>query len=286
VSDDQLPRTIDLRHLGRPGALGAHLHDGWIVDPGPESTIDALLEGLGDEVPKGILLTHIHFDHGGATGVLAERFPDAEIWVHERGARHIVDPTRLVRSARGVFGEHFDRLWGKVIPVPQERLTVLAGGETIGPWRVAYTPGHAQHHVSYLHEPTGVAFTGDVTGIRIQGGPAIPPTPPPDIDPPLWHASIATVADWKPTALAYMHFGVTSEDVEAHLADVDEALTRFTEVSRTLDEPAMTAFVRQWVLDRSPAELEQTYYAAGPFEGTHGGLARYWDQVAAGRLLA
>lgn len=282
MSDD-LPRTIDLRHLGVRNALGAHVHDGWIVDPGPESTIAQLLEGLGDETPRGILLTHIHFDHAGAAGALAARFPDVEIWVHERGARHLVDPTRLLRSARGVFGEHFDRLWGEVVPVPADRLRVLEGGERIGPWRVAYTPGHAQHHVSYLHEPTGVAFTGDVTGIRIGGGPAIPPTPPPDIDPPQWHASIARISAWEPRALAYMHFGVTADDVAAHLADVDEALARFTEESRTADAAQLTEFVREWVRSRAGEELMASYDAAGPFAGSHGGLARYWQQVAAGR---
>ncbi len=285
VSHD-LPRTIDLMHLGVPHALGAHVHDGWIVDPGPQRTVDRLLEALGDEEPRGILLTHIHFDHAGATGELAARFPDAEIWVHERGARHIADPTRLVASARGVFGEAFDHLWGEVVPVPADRLRVLSGGETIGPWRVAYTPGHAKHHVAYLHEPTGVAFTGDVAGIRIDGGPAIPPTPPPDIDPPTWHRSIATVAAWKPRALAYMHFGVTSTDVEAHLADIDEALTRFTEQARTADNDAMTAFVREWVAARTDEDTVGSYYAAGPFEGNHGGLARYWQQVDEGKLSA
>jgi glyoxylase-like metal-dependent hydrolase (beta-lactamase superfamily II) len=282
VSDD-LPRIIDLMHLGVPHALGALVHDGWLVDPGPERTLPALLAGLGDETPRGILLTHIHFDHAGSAGALAARFPHVEVWVHERGAPHIVDPTRLVRSARGVFGDHFDRLWGEVVPVPAERLRVVTGDEHAGPWQVAYTPGHAKHHVSYLHEPTGVAFTGDVTGIRISGGPAVPPTPPPDIDPPLWHASIARIAEWNPRALAYMHYGV-STDVPEHLADVDEALARFTEEARTAGFEQMTTFVREWVRARAAGDLLPSYGAAGPYEGTHGGLARYWQQVDEGRL--
>ncbi|MCK9250961.1 MAG: MBL fold metallo-hydrolase [Solirubrobacteraceae bacterium] len=275
-----LPETIDLHHLGSPGALGAHWFDGAIVDPGPERTLPRLLEGLGDRVPERILLTHIHFDHAGATGALVERFPDVEVWVHERGARHIVDPTRLVRSARGVFGEAFDMLWGEVVPVPQASLRVLEGGERIGSWRVAYTPGHAQHHVSYLHEDTGVAYTGDVTGIRIDGGPALPPTPPPDIDPPLWHASLDLIAAWDPAALAFMHFGVVTDDVPEQIAGVHGALDRLAAVARRTDAVGMAAELRAWITAEAPDAVD-TYYAAGPFEGLWGGLDRYWGQVAA-----
>lgn len=124
-----LPKTIDLLHLGNAKAMAAHLHDGWIIDPGPESTVETLLEGLEGETPKGILLTHIHFDHAGATGALVKRFPDLPVWVHENGAKHMIDPTRLVASARGVFGEAFDYLWGEVMPIPAENVKVLKGGE-------------------------------------------------------------------------------------------------------------------------------------------------------------
>ncbi|MGE4427551.1 MAG: MBL fold metallo-hydrolase [Solirubrobacteraceae bacterium] len=274
-----LPETIDLHHLGVQKVLGAHWFDGAIVDPGPESALPRLLEALGDRVPDRILLTHIHFDHAGATGALVERFPDVEVWVHERGAKHIVDPTRLVKSARGVFGEAFDMLWGRVVPVPEASLRVLSGGERNGPWRVAYTPGHAQHHVSYLHEDTGVAYTGDVTGIRIDGGPALPPTPPPDIDVPLWHASLDLVAAWDPAALAFMHFG-TATDVADQIADAQQALDRVAAIARRTDAAGMASELRAWITGEAPDAVD-TYYAAGPFEGLWGGLHRYWTQVAA-----
>ncbi|WP_320669613.1 MBL fold metallo-hydrolase [Patulibacter defluvii] len=274
-----LPRTIDLMHLGKPKAMGAHWFDGHIVDPGAESGIEQLLAGLDGAEPERVLLTHIHFDHAGAAGALVERFPDVEVWVHERGAKHLVDPTRLVASARKVFGEAFDLLWGRVVPVPEKNLRVLTGGEKIGPWRVAYTPGHAQHHVCYFHEDSGVAYTGDVTGIRIDGGPALPPTPPPDIDPPLWHASLDTVASWNPRALAYMHFGVTVGDVDEQIAGMHEALDVFARAARTTDAQGMADWIRDWVLTRAGEEGLPTYYAAGPFEGLWAGLARYWKQV-------
>ncbi len=155
-------RVIDVRHLGQERVIGAWLADGCLVDPGPTSSVEALLEGLGDERPERILLTHIHLDHAGAAGTLARRWPDVEVWVHERGAPHLADPARLVASATRLYGDEMDRLWGEIVPIPAERLRVLKGGEKVGAWRVAYTPGHASHHVSYLHEPTGTLFAGVV----------------------------------------------------------------------------------------------------------------------------
>jgi glyoxylase-like metal-dependent hydrolase (beta-lactamase superfamily II) len=133
-----------------------------LVDVGPESAQHTLLDALGDDVPRALLLTHIHFDHAGAAGALVRRWPHLEVWVHERGAPHLANPERLVSSARRLYGDAFDRLWGEVVPIPEQNLRVLTGGETIGDWRVAYTPGHASHHVTYLDQRTGAAFTGDV----------------------------------------------------------------------------------------------------------------------------
>jgi glyoxylase-like metal-dependent hydrolase (beta-lactamase superfamily II) len=195
-------REIDVRHLGRERVICCFALDGVIVDPGPESSHRTLLEALGNEVPRAILLTHIHLDHAGATGALVRRWPHAEVWVHERGARHVVDPSKLVASATRLYGDDMARLWGEIVPVPQENLRVLAGGERVAGFHVAYTPGHASHHVSYLHEATGTAFVGDVGGVRIDGGPIVPPTPPPDIDLEAWRASLDLVAGWRPCARA------------------------------------------------------------------------------------
>ena len=274
-----LPETIDLLHQGRPKAMGAHWFDGTIVDPGAESSMARLLEALGDRAPERILLTHIHFDHAGATGALVERFPDVEVWVHERGARHIVDPTRLVSSARAIYGDAFDGLWGRVVPVPEERLRVLSGGERIGPWRVAYTPGHAQHHVAYLHEDAGVAYTGDVTGVRIDGGPTVAPTPPPDIDVPAWHASLDLIAAWDPTALAFMHFGVATDPAE-QIAAMHETLDRQAAAVRRGGVDALTAVVREWTTGRAGDAGRPTLDAMGDMTADEAGLRRYWGKVA------
>ncbi len=271
---ESTPITVDLLHLGRPGTVAAHLMDDVIVDPGAEKTIDRVVEALDGATPRAVLLTHIHFDHAGGTGALVERFPEIEVWVHERGAPHLVDPGRLVASARRVYGTHFDALWGQVIPVPERNLRVLQGGERIGAWEVAYTPGHAQHHVSYLHAPTRTAFTGDVTGIRIGTGPAFPPTPPPDIDPPRWHASLDTIAAWSPKRLVYSHFG-QSIDVPHHLAMMHAALHEFTAASQTTDATTMAAWIRQWIVERVGEEAVDLYYWASPFEGMWSGLDRY-----------
>lgn len=275
----ETPTSVDLFHLGLPGSMSAHLFDGVVIDPGCEKTVGRVIEALGDREPEAILLTHIHFDHAGGTGRLLERFPEAEVWVHERGARHMIDPTRLVASARKVFGDVFDTLWGEVVPVPERNVRVLKGGESIGAWEIAYTPGHAQHHVCYLHTPTGTAFTGDVTGIRIAGGPAFPPTPPPDIDPPAWHRSLDTVAAWEPQRLAFMHFGQADDPIH-QIEMMHDALERFTAVSKTTDADGMAEWIRGWLVEKVGEERVNDYYMAGPFEGMWAGLDRYWKTRA------
>ena len=164
------PQLIDLLHLGRAQVIGSWRVGDIVVDPGPASCLEQLLPVLEEHPPRVIALTHIHLDHAGATGSLLRRFPDAEVWVHERGARHMADPARLLASATRLYGENMDRLWGEFLPVPEDRLRILTGGESLGPMEVAYTPGHASHHVSYLHVPSNWAFTGDVGGVRIARG--------------------------------------------------------------------------------------------------------------------
>ena len=154
------------------------------------------------------------------SGSLVERWPDLRVYVHERGAKHMMDPERLYNSARRLYGDDMERLWGEMLPVPEENLEVLSGGETIrdGAYKVEYTPGHASHHVSYLHD--GTAFVGDVGGVRITPeSMTIPPTPPPDIDVEAWHESIAVVRAWRPERLAMTHFG-SSEEVDQQLDEL------------------------------------------------------------------
>jgi glyoxylase-like metal-dependent hydrolase (beta-lactamase superfamily II) len=275
-------REIDVRHLGRERVICCFALDGVIVDPGPESSHRTLLQALVDEVPRAILLTHIHLDHAGATGALVRRWPDAEVWVHERGARHLVDPSKLVASATRLYGDDMARLWGEIVPVPQDNLRVLAGGESVDGFRVAYTPGHASHHVSYLHEPTGTAFVGDVGGVRIDGGPIVPPTPPPDIDLEAWRASLDLVGDWSPRRLAVTHFGAF-DDVQAQLEAVREGLGRWGDLARETDLEGygerFTAHVREHTADE---RLAASYLQAMPPETLWPGLDRYWQQRLSG----
>lgn len=270
------PREIDVHHLGTPLVICCFELDGVIVDPGPESSHRTLLEAL-DAPPERILLTHIHFDHAGATGALVRRWPDVEVWVHERGAPHLVDPSRLTASATRLYGDDMQRLWGDIVAVPEKNLRVLSGGETIGPWKVEYTPGHASHHVSYLHEPSGTAFVGDVGGVRVGDGPIIPPTPPPDIDLKLWHQSLDVVAAWKPQRLAITHFGAY-EDVDHHLAAIHAALDRWGALARETDADsyieAMTAEMRR----TSDAAAIEALLQSTPPDTLWPGLDRYWQK--------
>jgi glyoxylase-like metal-dependent hydrolase (beta-lactamase superfamily II) len=270
------PREIDVHHLGNPLVICCFEHDGVIVDPGPESSHHTLLEAL-DAPPERILLTHIHFDHAGATGALVRRWPDVEVWVHERGAPHLVDPSRLTASATRLYGDDMQRLWGEIVPVPEANLRVLSGGETIGPWHVEYTPGHASHHVSYHHEPTGTAFVGDVGGVRVEGGPIMPPTPPPDIDIESWHASLQTIAAWRPERLAITHFG-SYDDVEHHIATMHEALDRWAALARETDQHSYaTAMVAE--MEQAPdATAMQAFLQAMPPDTLWPGLDRYWSR--------
>jgi glyoxylase-like metal-dependent hydrolase (beta-lactamase superfamily II) len=275
-------REIDVRHLGRERVICCFALDGVIVDPGPESSHRTLLEALGDEVPRAILLTHIHLDHAGATGALVRRWPQAEVWVHERGARHVVDPSKLVASATRLYGDDMARLWGEIVPVPQENLRVLTGGERVAGFRVAYTPGHASHHVSYLHEATGTAFVGDVGGVRIDGGPIVPPTPPPDIDLEAWRASLDLVGGWSAQRLAVTHFGAF-DDVQAQLEAVREGLVRWSDLARETDAEGYGEHFAAHVREHSPDErLAASYLQAMPPETLWPGLDRYWQQRSSG----
>jgi len=268
------PELTDLLHLGQAHVIGAWRVGDVLIDPGPSSCLGALLPVLEPEPPRVLALTHIHLDHSGATGSLLARFPQAEVWVHERGAPHLVDPSRLLRSATRLYGADMERLWGEVLPVPAERVRVLSGGERLGGLRVAYTPGHASHHVSYLHEPSGRAFTGDVTGVRIDGACVLAPTPPPDIDVRAWQASLELIAAWRPRSLAVTHFGEYG-DVEAHLEAVGEQLQREEQLAREGDGPAFASAIRASVSAASTPETAAAYEQAMPPEQSFQGLARH-----------
>lgn len=255
--------------------------EGWLVDPGPESCHRTLLAALGDWKPERILLTHIHFDHAGATGALLRTWGDVEVWVHERGAKHLADPERLVASARRIYGDAFDTLWGEVVPIPADRLRVVSGGEADHGFRVEYTPGHASHHVSYLHEATGTAFVGDVGGVRIGEGPTLPPTPPPDIDVELWQESLRKVAAWEPAALACTHFGRFT-DVAEQIETCGSRLARMAELAREVDAEEFARVIEERVAATVADPGQRTaYLRANPPDTLWSGLDRYWSKKAA-----
>ena len=267
-------RLIDVRHLGHERVIGAFLVDGSLVDPGPTASMDALLEGLGDERPERLLLTHIHLDHAGAAGALVRRWPDLEVWVHERGAPHLAAPEKLVASATRLYGDDMDRLWGEIVPVPRENLRVLGGGEDHGAWRVAYTPGHASHHVAYLHKPTATIYAGDVAGVRIPPeGLVLAPTPPPDIDLRAWHASLDLLESWKADRVAVTHFGAW-EDVPHQLAECRAALDRMAAKAGETDRAAFAEWIRAGIAAAVSPETASVYAQAMPADTLHPGLER------------
>jgi len=269
-------RQIDVKHRGREKVICAFEVDGVIVDPGPQSTEDTLLEALGGERPRALLLTHIHFDHAGATGSLLRRWPDLDVYVHERGARHLAHPERLVASAARLYGgeEGLRETWGEVVPVPEERLHVLTGGETVLGFEVAYTPGHASHHVSYLHADTGWAFVGDMAGVRIPPSDlTLAPTPPPDIDVEAWERSLDTIAAWEPAGLALTHFG-TADDPPAQLAAVRDALHWEVGLVAEHDQEGFMAALHERIAERAPDDVAPTEQAA-PLDHLFLGLDRW-----------
>jgi len=272
-------RVIDVMHLGRPHVIGCWQVGEALVDPGPESSLETLLGALGEERPRALLLTHIHLDHAAATGALVRRWPDLEVYVHERGAPHLVDPSRLLASAERLYGDQMVRLWGEIVPVPEANVTALAGGESVLGMRVASTPGHASHHVCYLHEESGTAFVGDVAAVRIPGtGLTVPPTPPPDIEIEAWEDSTRIVEDWRPERLALTHFGQVDEPV-AHLAEVRERLREEAQLARDLSEDEYERRHRERVAaTASTPEAAAELIQCVPPQYQWRGLNRYWTK--------
>ena len=267
-------RQIDVRHRGREKVIACFEVDGILVDPGPQSCEDTLLDALAGEQPTALLLTHIHFDHAGAAGALVRRWPDLEVYVHERGAPHLADPERLVASAARLYGgeDGLRETWGEVVPVPERNLEVLSGGETVLGFEVKYTPGHASHHVCYFRD--GVAFVGDMAGVRIPPYDlTLAPTPPPDIDVEAWGRSIDAIAAWQPSTLALTHFG-TADDPPAQLAAVREALHWQADLAAEHDQAGFEAALHERVAGRAPEEVTAVEQAA-PLDHLFLGLDRW-----------
>jgi glyoxylase-like metal-dependent hydrolase (beta-lactamase superfamily II) len=236
---------LDTNWVGRPRSIAAALLElnghRALVDPGPASTLPALRQGLaarGLSVADldALLLTHIHLDHAGASGSLVRENPRLTVYVHQLGAAHLIDPTKLLASAARLWPETLHQLFGDTQPVPAQNLQILEGGETLSigtrKLSVLYTPGHASHHVSYLDDSDGVAFVGDTTGIRIENGPYIlPATPPPDINLEIWDRSLNAILARRPARLFLTHFGF-AEDPATHVAEFRQRVHCWAEVAR------------------------------------------------------
>jgi glyoxylase-like metal-dependent hydrolase (beta-lactamase superfamily II) len=290
---------IDLNFLGVPEIIAtAVLHDASgvaLIDPGPSTTHDSLKESLrqkgisiGDI--RQILLTHIHLDHAGVTGALVRENPAIEVFVHERGAPHMIDPSKLLASAERLYGADMDRLWGDFVAVPADRVKVLKGEEQIvaggRDLRVAYTPGHASHHVAYFDASSRVAFVGDTAGIRRTNRDYImPPTPPPDVDLDAWRVSEDRILSWEPDTLFLTHFG-PFHGARMHFQDMFIRLQAWSAIVRRLladqsldEEGRQQAFVNEALLHlkRKVGEPQAEQYSrAGRLDYSWQGLSRYW----------
>ena len=295
---------VDLNFLGIPEVIAtAVLHGSAgvaLIDPGPSTTLDSLKESLrrkgislGDV--RQILLTHIHLDHAGATGSLLRENPTIDVFVHERGAPHMIEPSKLLASAGRLYGADMGRLWGDFLPVPADRVRPLKGEERITAGgrelQVAYTPGHASHHVSYFDPSSRVAFVGDTAGIRGQGRDYImPPTPPPDIDLDAWSVSEDRILSWDPDTLFLTHFG-PFHGARMHFQEMTARLDAWSRVVRRLladgsldEEQRLQAFMNEALLDlkRKVGEVEaERYSRAGRLDYSWQGLSRYWKKKAA-----
>ena len=275
------PEPIDLLHLGRERIIASYLLDTddgpALFDCGPSTTIDALKAGLADRGlaltdVRHLLLSHIHLDHAGAAGTIVREHPGLQVHVSEVGAPHLIDPSRLESSARRLYGEAFDTLWGELAPVPEGNVHVV-GDEVLG-LECFPSPGHASHHVSYL-DAGGTLYAGDAAGVRIQ--PAryvLPVSPPPDIDVEAWHRTIDELERRAPQRLALIHFGV-AEDVADHLGRLREELDRLAAiVGEGADAEAFERAVREAMTE----EDEDAFERAAPLWQSYAGLKRYWDK--------
>jgi len=289
--------TLDNLWMGRPRSIAAGLleSDGHraVIDPGPGSTLDTLRQqlqarGIGVGDLDAILLTHIHLDHAGATGALVRENPRLAVYVHSKGAPHVIDPSKLLASAQRLWPNDLQLLFGEVLPVPVENLRILEGGEnlTLGSRKleVVYTPGHASHHVSYFDKTEGVAFVGDTAGVRIEGNSFVmPATPPPDIDLGIWDTSFAAILERKPARLFLTHFGY-SENPSEHILLFRERLHHWAaltaEILRTAasDSAAIDSFMSAAYAEISqhlPAGEADHYAFSANLNLSFLGLARY-----------
>ena len=263
-----------------------------LIETGPDTTFHSLKKSLNElgyavEDIKNVFVTHIHLDHSGSAWHFADA--GAKIYVHPFGAIHLADPAKLVASARRIYKEQMDTLWGEIRPIEKDRIHEIRDGEKIKIGGIVVqtveTLGHASHHHSYLID--GLLFTGDAAGVRIENGPVLPPTPPPDVNIELWQESIRKMLKLKPEALYLTHFG-NSGDVKEHLKELEDRLLKVTDwagvrLKEGKSEEEMAAEMDEMfseILVKSGADkdLIEVYELADPFWMNVPGLVRYWNK--------
>ncbi len=265
----------------------------FLIETGPDTTYENLKSELkkrgyspGDL--KKVFVTHIHLDHSGAAWHLAKE--GATIFVHPKGARHLADPTKLLASARMIYGEQMEELWGRVEPIAEDSIHALSDGEAVRVGdvevRAVETLGHASHHHAYVVE--GHAFLGDIGGICIEDGPPLPPTPPPDINVEAWRDSLGKLREYSPVVLHPTHFAQINRNLEDHFADLESRLLEFTDwIGERLregktEEEIISEYERllRGILARANVtpDIVKSYELADPFWMNVGGLVRYWKK--------
>jgi glyoxylase-like metal-dependent hydrolase (beta-lactamase superfamily II) len=275
---------IDLRHQGAERVIGVYLVDTAdgpaLLDCGPSSCLEALKAGLREHGLsltdiRHLLLSHIHLDHAGAAGVLVREHPQLAVHVSTVGAPHLIDPAKLEASARRLYGDMFDHLWGELAPVPKENVHIV-GDEVLG-LECLPTPGHASHHVCFVGGD-GTLYAGDAAGVRIQPDPLVlPPTPPPEFDLEAWEQTIGEIERRTPEGLALIHFGLAT-DVPRHLEELRERLHAWAEWVRTgKSEEEFSRRVRETLVAQGTSDVD-AYERAMPFWQSYAGLKRYWEK--------
>ncbi len=274
------PEPLDLLHLGHERVIGAYLLDTSegpaLFDCGPATCVPALKQRLAERGLEladvgHLLLSHVHLDHAGAAGVLVREHPQLQVHVSSIGAPHLVDPSRLEQSARRLYGDEFDTLWGELAPVPTEN--VHETGDRVLGLDCFPSPGHAFHHVCYL-DRDGTLYAGDAAGVRIQPSSfVLPPTPPPEFDLATWESTLDELDRREPKRLALIHFGV-ADDPREHLAELRQRLRAWTALvgNGASEEEFEAATVDELGAD-APA-----YVQAMPPWQSYAGLRRYWDK--------
>ena len=293
---------LDLDFLGETSAIASFLiesKEGLIlIETGPETTFEQLKtvlsqRGFSWKDVKHILLTHIHFDHAGAAWKFAEN--DAKIYVHPIGLPHLQNPEKLWNSAKMIYGEDMERLWGNMKPISENLLIAADEGDIlkIGEWefRVHYTPGHAIHHNAYQLE--NFVFTGDVAGVKIGKGPVVPPCPPPDINLELWAKSIGKIKKINPEKLYLTHFGIVDRP-QQHLTELELILDDWASwMKQHFDEGTAPDIITPIFMEYTKNQLKQAgvsegdiqrYEYANPSWMSVAGLLRYWKLKEQGRI--